>query len=169
VAGVSGNVFGTTVLFTIGRRVGYAWLPRLKRRLESGVGLRRRLSRVIPGEALLLYFENLFHQRGGFFWVGCLRCFPWIRSIVSLPAGMVRMNTGAFLLFTTVGCTIWAGAWLSMGLLIGESWSRWSPTITGTLIAVLFIILLILKSRLKTALDLKVLTGDPVSRKEKDS
>lgn len=48
------------------------------------------------------------------------RCVPIIRSIVSIPAGMVKMKWGEFLLFTTLGSTIWNTILVVAGAYLGE-------------------------------------------------
>ena len=51
------------------------------------------------------------------------RLVPLIRSLISIPAGMSRMNMGVFLLFTTIGTLIWNTILVSVGAAVGASWS----------------------------------------------
>jgi membrane protein DedA with SNARE-associated domain len=155
-AGVVGNIIGTSGLYALGRWAGYEWLLSLNAWLVSRGRSGYTISRMFPGRELLCYFESLFSHRRGYLWVGVFRCFPLIRSVVSLPAGMVGMGVGPFLMFTSAGCSIWAGLWFSIGVVIGESWRLWSPTITGGLVSLLIIVVFVLKIRVKAALDRQV-------------
>ncbi|TBW21125.1 DedA family protein [Arcanobacterium bovis] len=51
------------------------------------------------------------------------RMLPIFRSLISLPAGVVKMNMPLFLLFTTVGSAIWNTALIYAGYALGENWS----------------------------------------------
>jgi LPXTG-motif cell wall-anchored protein len=47
---------------------------------------------------------------------------PLVRSLISIPAGMVSMKFNIFLIYTTVGTMIWNIALVSAGAILGESW-----------------------------------------------
>ncbi|MFN3374147.1 MAG: DedA family protein, partial [Chloroflexus sp.] len=50
------------------------------------------------------------------------RVIPIIRSLISLPAGMNRMPMGRFLLFTTIGSTVWTSLLTIGGVILGANW-----------------------------------------------
>lgn len=50
------------------------------------------------------------------------RLIPVVRSLVSIPAGLTRMNPYKFFLFTAAGSLIWNTAWISVGFTLGENW-----------------------------------------------
>ncbi|NDJ76267.1 MAG: DedA family protein [Chloroflexi bacterium] len=50
------------------------------------------------------------------------RLIPLIRSLISLPAGMKRMPMGKFLLFTTLGSSIWTTILSVAGYTLGKNW-----------------------------------------------
>ncbi len=50
------------------------------------------------------------------------RMLPIIRSLVSIPAGLVKMGLAKFYFFSTVGILIWNTLWISIGLNLGENW-----------------------------------------------
>jgi membrane protein DedA with SNARE-associated domain len=52
------------------------------------------------------------------------RLVPVIRSLVSIPAGLRRMPLGRFLLFTTVGSTVWNSVLIGLGWLLGDNWEE---------------------------------------------
>lgn len=51
------------------------------------------------------------------------RCVPIVRSLVSIPAGMSRMDFCSFLWLTVLGSTIWNGILLTLGAAAGASWA----------------------------------------------
>jgi membrane protein DedA with SNARE-associated domain len=57
------------------------------------------------------------------------RLIPVIRSVISVPAGMHRMNIVKFLLYTTAGSAIWTGVLAYAGLILGQNW----PQVLGLL------------------------------------
>src|SRR3990170_5336103 len=50
------------------------------------------------------------------------RFIPGFRTIVSFPAGAVRMSLSKFLLFTTTGCLLWNALLIYIGVFLGERW-----------------------------------------------
>jgi membrane protein DedA with SNARE-associated domain len=101
-SGVFGNVFGTTILFFIARTWG------------REVILRYVFFKQPFAERLLSAVDAIFAHRGPIV-VSTFRCVPLLRSVISVPAGVARMNVMSFVGFTTIGCTVWAGIWFSIG------------------------------------------------------
>jgi len=52
------------------------------------------------------------------------RLVPGVRTLISLPAGLARMNLGIFLLYSTVGTLIWTSALTFFGYLLGENYEQ---------------------------------------------
>ncbi len=50
------------------------------------------------------------------------RCVPIVRSLISIPAGMAHMNIGKFLLYTTLGTSIWNIILVYLGAYAGANW-----------------------------------------------
>ncbi len=50
------------------------------------------------------------------------RMVPLIRSLISIPAGMSRMNFPLFLLYTTLGSIIWNTLLVVIGSSLGNNW-----------------------------------------------
>jgi membrane protein DedA with SNARE-associated domain len=55
------------------------------------------------------------------------RMVPIFRSLISVPAGIERMNIATFLLLTTAGSVIWNTVFVLLGYTLGENWPRIEP------------------------------------------
>jgi membrane protein DedA with SNARE-associated domain len=62
-----------------------------------------------------------FDRRGGLAVMVC-RVVPIVRSLVSLPAGLRRMNLIAFIAYTFVGATVWNTILVVAGYILGDNW-----------------------------------------------
>lgn len=96
-AGTFGSTAGNYVWYWIGDRWGY-----------------RRLAAFTEkhGRWLTLTFNDVekaagFFQRHGQWVVFFLRFSPFLRTMVSLPAGLAHMSLWRFLLFTFAGAAVW--------------------------------------------------------------
>ena len=97
VAGTLGSTAGNYAWYWVGDRWGY-----------------RRLAPFVArhGRWLTLDFTDIeraagFFQRHGQWVVFALRFSPFLRTIVSLPAGLAHMNVWKFLFYTFAGAAIW--------------------------------------------------------------
>jgi membrane protein DedA with SNARE-associated domain len=61
-------------------------------------------------------------ERRGELAVFVSRLLPVIRTFISLPAGVARMNFWKFTLYTFLGCLPWTFALTWAGMLLGENW-----------------------------------------------
>lgn len=50
------------------------------------------------------------------------RLLPGIRTVISLPAGVFRMDIKKFTLYTLLGCLIWSAFLAYVGYALGENW-----------------------------------------------
>ena len=91
---------------------------------------RERLTRLTEGKfGKILHLngedlekaESWFRKKGQGTVLFC-RCIPVVRSLISIPAGMSRMDLSLFLLYTTIGSLIWNILLVSLGAFLGESW-----------------------------------------------
>lgn len=62
-----------------------------------------------------------FNQYGGRAVFIC-RLVPGVRTLISLPAGISRMNFGMFLLYSTLGTIIWTSLLTYAGFLLGDNY-----------------------------------------------
>lgn len=52
------------------------------------------------------------------------RVVPIVRSLISVPAGLVRMSLGTFILYTAIGSGVWNTLLISAGWVLGNEWER---------------------------------------------
>lgn len=105
IIGTAGTVAGNYPWFLLGQKGGGA---RLKRFVDRW------------GRWLTMDWEHVeaaiaFFARHGPWVVFVMRFSPFMRTIISLPAGLARMSVWKFLLFTFAGSLIWNGALILAG------------------------------------------------------
>jgi membrane protein DedA with SNARE-associated domain len=107
-AATFGSVAGALVLYALGRWGG--------RRLVLRYGKWLRVD-----EAGLKEAEGWFRRYGD--WVVLFaRIVPVARSIVSIPAGTMKMPVPRFLLLTTLGSAVWNSVLIGAGVVLGANW-----------------------------------------------
>lgn len=114
IATTVGSVFGAAVLYWLGRVFG--------RERAVLVFERTPLLKVSDLERT----EAWFAKHGGkavFFG----RMVPIFRSLISIPAGVERMNVALFLVLTTFGSFIWNFIFVYAGFRLGANWDRVEP------------------------------------------
>lgn len=143
IAATIGSVIGALVLYIIGRQLDVA-------RLEKIVGRWGHLVRVKIED---VHKADAWFDKYGAWTVFFCRFVPLIRSLISVPAGMSKMNIGIFLLFTIVGTSIWNLVLVYLGASVGASWGEiveymeiYSKVIyAGLLILILFVLYIFIK------------------------
>jgi Uncharacterized membrane-associated protein len=108
-----GSVLGAVVLYGVGR-----WLN--PRRLESW--LDGRIGKMLHFKKEDVSRAGKWFAHHGKTTVFFCRFIPIVRSLISIPAGMARMNLGVFLLLTTLGTAIWNTVLVFAGAFLGQSW-----------------------------------------------
>ena len=153
------NMIGVVIAATIGADLGaiinYA-LARFLGRPVVYAFARSKFGHIcLINEQKVMNAENFFERHGiasTFFG----RLVPAIRQLISIPAGLAKMNFGKFIVFTTLG----AGAWNAVLAAIGYSLSKvpgmrttkdiadlsaqYSHTIGYAILGVIIIVLLVL-------------------------
>jgi membrane protein DedA with SNARE-associated domain len=109
VVGIIGSLVGSVVVYVIGRTGGRTLVDRYGRYVLI---THRDLDRV----------ESWFNRRGD--WVVLVgRVIPVVRTFISLPAGLARMNAAKFVLFTTIGVAAWVSLLSFIGYSVGTKWA----------------------------------------------
>jgi membrane protein DedA with SNARE-associated domain len=103
--------------------------------LAYGLGASRLLERVPGARVALRRWEGLF-ERHGVRAVFLARLLPLARTFVSLPAGARRVPLVAFVLMTTLGCALWATAFVIAGLIAGTAWAQVSSLVGRAALAI---------------------------------
>ncbi len=52
------------------------------------------------------------------------RLIPGFRTIVSFPAGAVKMPLGKFIVYTSIGCAMWNSLLIYVGVFLGDRWKQ---------------------------------------------
>lgn len=109
-AGVVGTVLGTLIWYYAGILVGEERLRSLADRHGKWLGL--------SGDDIDK--ANRWFYRHGTKTVLLCRLVPGIRTIISLPAGISRMRLVPFLVYSTIGTTLWTTLLTYAGYMLGE-------------------------------------------------
>jgi membrane protein DedA with SNARE-associated domain len=105
-----GNVLGSLIAYVVGATGG---VPLLKRYGKYILISNHDLERAI----------RWFAKYGD--WITFLARFvPAVRTFISLPAGIARMNIVRFTFYAFVGSFIWSGALAYGGYLLGQNWEK---------------------------------------------
>lgn len=104
-----GSVVGALALYWIGAALG-----------------RRRMYKIADWLPLVdvedVEKTERWFMKFGYWTVFLGRMVPIFRSLISIPAGIERMNVGLFTLYTLLGSGIWNTLFVWGGYLLGESW-----------------------------------------------
>jgi membrane protein DedA with SNARE-associated domain len=113
-AGTAGSVAGAYAWFLVARRIG---ADRIKRWADR----HGRWLTVSPDDidGVLRWF-----QRHGAVAVLVGRLVPAVRTLISVPAGIARMPTPRFLLWSTAGTLAWSGTLAVIGYLLGDRYEE---------------------------------------------
>ena len=101
--------------------------------IAYGLGASQVLGRVLIVRTVLRRWEGLL-ERHGTRAVFIARLLPLARTFVSLPAGARHVRLMPFIALTTIGCLIWAFAFVLTGLLLGSAWASVGSTLGRALL-----------------------------------
>ena len=127
----AGSVVGALVLYGLGAWLGYDRLHRLAGHRWFVISSQKDLER-----------GQDFFERHGSKVVLLARCVPFLRSVVSIPAGVVGMPVVKFTTLTAIGSGVWNAAFVALGWLLGEKWDsveRWLGPVSYVVIGLLVI------------------------------
>lgn len=110
----AGSIVGAVILYKIGNLLD---VDRLEKIVE-------RWGHILQVKKKDIHRADHWFDKYGYWTVLICRIIPLIRSLISIPAGMSRLNFWLFLLFTTIGTLVWNVILVSVGAKFGESWEE---------------------------------------------
>ncbi|MGZ3587547.1 MAG: DedA family protein [Candidatus Limnocylindrales bacterium] len=109
IVGTIGNTLGSLIAYGIGAWGGRPFLERYGRYLL-----------IRPHEIEL---AEHFFARYGSATVFVSRLLPIVRTFISFPAGVARMNLGRFVAYSTAGALLWSTLLVWAGVQLGANWA----------------------------------------------
>jgi len=119
------NLFGVIIASTIGSLLGAIILYYIGYLLNKDRLIKICDSRL--GKILRLKKEDIIKSTNNFEKNGDITVFysrfiPIIRSLISIPAGINKMNFSLFIIYTIVGSFLWNTVLCGLGNLVGENY-----------------------------------------------
>ena len=109
-AGSIGNLIGSIAIYFLGKRLGREFAVRYGKY-------------VLFRESHLAATERVFQKHGSIIaFIG--RLLPAIRTYVSLPAGIGRVQFAKFVVLTLAGSIIWNALLVYVGIQLGSNWKN---------------------------------------------
>ncbi len=109
-AGVLGNLVGSWIAYFIG--------------LWGGREIWLRYGRFVGVREHHLNTAEKWFDKYGQLTVFVSRCLPGVRTFISFPAGISRMNFAKFTFYTLLGCVPWVAALTYLGYVLAENWEK---------------------------------------------
>jgi len=115
--GALGNLLGSLLAYYLGYLKGEGWVR---------IAIRKW------GKWLLIREEEFDKSKEWFAKYGqgitfASRLLPIVRTFISLPAGIAKMNLPFFAILTFIGSFLWSGVLAFVGLKLGENWLAIEP------------------------------------------
>ncbi|EJY96763.1 DedA family protein [Staphylococcus arlettae] len=114
VASTLGSIIGAIVLYGIGLWIGEDKLYRLV----------NRYGKILRVKSTDLTKTFKWFEKYGYWTIFFCRFVPLIRSLISIPAGITKMNFSVFIIFSTLGTIIWNMVLIYLGMTVGGNWHQ---------------------------------------------
>jgi len=112
IAGIAGSLLGALInyylAYTLGRKIIYALAGK-----KFSKFLLINPEKLIQAERYFLKYGNVSTFVGRF--------VPWIRQLISIPAGFSKMNLKRFIFYTSLGSGIWVIILAVLGYVFGSN------------------------------------------------
>ena len=136
IATTIGSLVGAYALYGIGFAVSREGINNLVARFGKYVGIKQR-----DVDSAFSWFEKY-----GSFVIFFGRLIPLIRSLVSIPAGLAKMNLLRFSVLTLAGSGIWNALWIYIGVQLEERWrdaEEWAKYLDYGIYALLVLLVIL--------------------------
>jgi membrane protein DedA with SNARE-associated domain len=132
IAATIGNTIGSLIAYAIGAWGGRPFLERW------GKYLLIRQHEIELAE----HFFTKYGAATAFF----SRLLPVVRTFISFPAGVARMDLRKFIIYSTAGAFIWSAVLVQAGVLLGDNWVAIRTALEpfDLLIAIIVVLLVVL-------------------------
>ncbi|MBZ0294000.1 MAG: DedA family protein [Anaerolineae bacterium] len=147
VAGLIGSLGGSLLYYSLGYRLGETGVRDLIQRLGTIHILRLKIPIVTAED-----FDRglrLFRRHGSII-VFVARLMPLVHGVVSIPAGVVRMNLLLFCIYTALGAALWIAPLAVFGYWLGNNWQDvldWLDIYENVVLAVMGLLIAIYVGR----------------------
>jgi membrane protein DedA with SNARE-associated domain len=128
IAGGIGSVVGSAITYAIGR--------------YGGRPLIERYGKYVLISQNDINIADRFFKRFGAAATFIGRLLPVVRTFISIPAGIARVNFAKFLLYTFIGSVIWSGLLAYLGLKLGPAWLTLRDRVHGLDYIIIVLIIL---------------------------
>ena len=115
--GALGNLVGSLLAYWLGYAKGEDWVRFAIRRWGKWLLIREHEYDK----------SKAWYQKYGQGITFASRLLPIVRTFISLPAGIARMNLTLFSLLTFIGSFLWSAVLAYVGLKLGENWLSIEP------------------------------------------
>jgi len=115
--GATGNLVGSLLSYWLGYTKGEDWVR---------IAIRKWGKWLLIRESEFDKAKDWFHKYGQAV-AFTSRLLPIVRTFISLPAGIARMNLPRFALLTFIGSFLWSGFLAYLGLKLGQNWLSIEP------------------------------------------
>jgi membrane protein DedA with SNARE-associated domain len=140
-ATTTGSLVGALALYGVGFAISRDGINSLTTKFGKFVGIKvRDIDKAFD------WFEKY-----GPYVVFFGRLVPLIRSLVSIPAGLAKMNLLRFSALTICGSGIWNALWIYIGIQLGERWQDaegWAKYLDYAVYGLLVIVAIIFITRM---------------------
>ena len=109
IASVLGTLLGSFLSYYLGLYLGYFFV--------------KKAGKYFLLEEAHLEWSNNWFKKYGHVSVFFARLVPVIRHVISIAAGIAKMNKTEFLIFTALGGTLWNGFLLYAGIKLENNWA----------------------------------------------
>lgn len=112
-AGALGSLIGASLNYAVSMTLGRAVVERICRAF------------LVKPEKLDATYR--FFARHGAISTFVGRLIPGVRHLISIPAGLARMNFPLFAFYTTAGAGLWSAVLVGVGWWVGANQDLWQP------------------------------------------